>query len=84
MLLDYRTKIIKSQHKTLRRAVTTNVYGRKSSSELFPLATTHAKVANSGNSEVRFLATACVIVLRRSGTTAIAPRKLACYSSSLF
>jgi len=38
----------------VRRAVTTSsVCGRKSSSELFPLATTHAKVANSGNGEVR-------------------------------
>ena len=53
MLLDYRKKIIQPQHKTVRRAVTTNVCGRKSSCETFPLATTHAKVANSGNSEVR-------------------------------
>jgi len=52
MLLDYLKKI-QSQHKTVRRAVTTNVCERKSSSEIFPLATTHAKVANSGNSEVR-------------------------------
>ena len=35
-----------------RTHFTTNVCGRKSSSELFPLATTHAKVANSGKSEV--------------------------------
>jgi len=46
-------KIIQSQHKTVRRAVSTNVSGRKSSSELFPLAPTHAKLANSGKSEVR-------------------------------
>jgi len=37
----------------VRRAATTNAFGRKSSSELFPLATTHSKVANSGKSEVR-------------------------------
>jgi len=65
MLQDYRKKNIRSQHKTLRRAVTTNVCGRKSSSELFPLATTHAKVANSGNSEVRQLATLCVIFFKK-------------------
>jgi len=53
MLLDYPKKIIESQHKTVWRAVTTNVFRRKSSSELFPLATTHAKVANSCKSEVR-------------------------------
>jgi len=53
MLLDHCKEIIQSQHKTVRRTVSTNVCGRKSSSELFPLATTHAKVANSGNSEVR-------------------------------
>jgi len=65
MLLDYRKKIIQSQHKIVRRAVSTNVCGRKSSSEHFPLATTHAKVANSGNSEVRQLATACVIFFKK-------------------
>jgi len=53
MLLDYRKKIIQSQHKIVRKAVSTNVCGRKSASEHFPLATTHAKIANSGNSEVR-------------------------------
>jgi len=51
-LLDSRKKIIRGQHKTVRRAVTTNVCGRKSSFEILPMATTHAKVANSGNSEV--------------------------------
>jgi len=40
MLLAYR--------KTVRRAVAINVCERKSSCERFPLATTHAKVANSG------------------------------------
>jgi len=46
-------KIIQSQHKTMRRAISINVCGRKSSSKLFPLATIHAKVANSGSSEVQ-------------------------------
>ena len=40
MLLAYRN--------TVRRAVAINVCGRKSSCERFQLATTHAKVANSG------------------------------------
>jgi len=53
MQLDYHKKIIQSQHKTVRTAIATNMCGRKCSCELFPLATTHAKVANSGNSEVR-------------------------------
>jgi len=83
MLPDYLKKNIQSQHKTVRRAVTTSVCGRKSSSELFPLATTHAKVANSDNSEVRLLATACVIFSKKSGATAVAPGKLVRYSSSL-
>jgi len=48
MLLAYRKQIIQNQHKTVRRAVTINVYWRESSCELFPLATSHAKVANSG------------------------------------
>jgi len=48
MLLAYRKQIIHNQRKTVRRAVTTNVCWRKSSCELFPLATTHTKVANSG------------------------------------
>jgi len=48
VLLAYRKQIIKNQSKTVRIAVTINVFGRKTSCELFPLATTHAKVANSG------------------------------------
>ena len=48
MLLSYCKQIIQNQCKTVKRAVTVNVYWRKSSCELFPLATTHAKVANSG------------------------------------
>jgi len=58
-------KILQSQHKTVRRAFTTNVCGWKSFCELFPLATTQAKVVNSGNSEVRELATACVIFFKK-------------------
>jgi len=71
MLLDYRKKIIQSQHKTVRRAVSTNVCGRKSSRELSSLATTHAKVANSAKSEVRQLATACGIFSKKSDAIAI-------------
>ena len=52
MLLAYRKQIIQNQRKTVRRAVTINVYWRKSSCELFPLATTHAKAANSGNGKM--------------------------------
>jgi len=48
MLLAHRNQIIPNQRKTVRRAVTINVCWRKSSCELFPCATTHAKVANSG------------------------------------
>jgi len=36
----------------VRRAVTTNVCWQKSSCKLFPLAATHAKVANSGNGKM--------------------------------
>jgi len=49
MLLAYCKQIIQNQGKTVRRAGTINVCWKKSSSELFPLATTHAKVANSGS-----------------------------------
>jgi len=48
MLQAYRKQIIQNQRKTVRRAVTINVCWQTSSCELFPLATTHAKVANSG------------------------------------
>jgi len=51
ILLDYRTKIIQSKHKTVRIAVTADVCRRESSSKLFLLATTHAKVTNGGNSD---------------------------------
>jgi len=64
MLLDCCKKIIQSQHKTVRRAVATNVCGRKSSSELFSLATAHTKVVNSGNGDAWYLATACVIFFK--------------------
>jgi len=49
MLLAYCKQIIQNQRKTVGRAVTINVCWRKSSCELFSLATTHAKLANSGS-----------------------------------
>jgi len=52
MLLAYRKQIIQNKRKTVRRAGTINVYWQKSSCELFPLATTHAKAANSGSGEM--------------------------------
>jgi len=52
MLLAYFKQIIQNQRKTVRRAVTFNVYWRKSSCELFPFATAHAKVANSGSDKI--------------------------------
>jgi len=52
MLLADRKQIIQNQRKTVWRAVTVNVYWRKSSCELFPLVTTHAKVANSGSGKM--------------------------------
>ena len=50
MLLAYLKQIIQIQRKTVRRVVTINVCWRKSSCEL--LATTHAKVANSGSGKM--------------------------------
>ena len=52
MLIAYRKQIIQNQRKTVRRAVTINVCWQKSSCELFPLATTYAKVANSGSGKM--------------------------------
>jgi len=52
MLLAYCKQIIQNKRKTVGRAVTINVCGRKTSCELFPLATTHAKVANSGRGKM--------------------------------
>jgi len=49
MLLAFHRQITQNQHKTVRRAVTTNVCGRKIFCKFFPLATTQAKVANSGS-----------------------------------
>ena len=49
MLQAYRKQITQNQRKTVRRGVTINVCWRKKSCELFPLDTTHAKEANSGN-----------------------------------
>ena len=47
VLLAYRQQIIQNQCKAVRIIITTNVCWRKSSCELFPLATTHAKVSHS-------------------------------------
>jgi len=52
MLLAYSKQIIQNQRKTVRRIITINVCWRKSSCELFALATTHAKVANSGSGKM--------------------------------
>jgi len=52
MLLAYRKQIIQNQCKTVRRIITINVCWRKSSCELFPLATSYAKVANSGSGKM--------------------------------
>jgi len=52
MRLAYRKQIIQNQRKTARRAVTINLCWRKSSCELFPLATTHEKVANGGSGKM--------------------------------
>jgi len=52
MLLAYRKQIIQNQRKTVIRVVTISVCWRKSFCELFPLATTHAKVANSGSGKM--------------------------------
>jgi len=52
MLLAYCKQIIQNQCKTVRRAVTVNLCLRRSSCELFPLATTRAKVANSGSGKM--------------------------------
>jgi len=52
MLLVYRKQIIQNQWKTVRRAVTITVCWLKSSCELFPLATTRPKVANSGSGKM--------------------------------
>ena len=46
-LLTYCKQINQNQRKTMKRAATPNRCGRKSSRELFLLATTRAKVANS-------------------------------------
>ena len=80
VLLACCKQIIQNQRKTERRVVTINVCWRKSSCELFPLATTHAKIANSGKMviaryPIRYFS-------KKSVVTANATRKLACYSSS--
>jgi len=52
MVLAYRKQIIQNHLKTVRRVVTINLCWRKSSCELFPLTTTHTKVANSGSGKM--------------------------------
>jgi len=52
MLLAYCKQIIQNQRKTVGRAVSINVCWRTSSCELFPLATAHARAANSGSDKM--------------------------------
>ena len=52
MLLAYRKQIIQNQSKTVRKVVTINVCWQRSSCEPPPLATSHAKVANSGSGKM--------------------------------
>jgi len=83
MLLAYCKQIIQNQRKTVRIAVTINVCWRRSSCELFPLTTTHAKVANSGKMviaryRIRYF------FQKRASLTLTLLEKLACYNSSLF
>jgi len=52
MLLAYCKKIIQNQLKTVGRRATISVCRRKNSCELSPLATTHAKVVNSGSGKM--------------------------------
>jgi len=83
MLLDYREKIIQSQHKTVKRAVTPNMRGWKSSSELFPLDTTHTKVALTITVKCDSSLPHALFFSKKSGATAIASGKIARCSSSL-
>jgi len=84
MLLAYRKQIIQNQRKTVRRVVTINVCWRKSSCELPPLATSHAKVAISGSGKMVIARYRTRYFLKKSGAIANATGKLARYSSSLF
>ena len=52
MLLANCKQIIQNQCKIVRRGAIFNVCWRKNSCEIFPLATTHAKVANSGSGKM--------------------------------
>jgi len=80
MLLAYRKQIIQNQCKTVGRIITINVCWRKSSCERFPLATSYAKVADSGSGKMWQLAT---VFSKKSGVPADATGKSARYSSSL-
>jgi len=85
MLLAYRKQIIQNQRKTVRRAVTINACWQKSSCELFPLATTHAKVAISGGGKMAIARYRIHnFFSKKSDAPADATSKLARYSSSLF
>jgi len=77
MLLAYRKQMIQNQRKTVRRTVIINVFWRKSSCDAFPLATTHANVANSGDSSLPH----ALFLSKKSGALANATGKLARYSS---
>ena len=83
MLLAYCKQIIQNQRKTVRRAVTINVCWRKSSCEIFPLATTHAKVANSGSGKIVIARYPIRFFSKKSGAIANAPGKLARYCPAL-
>jgi len=52
MLLAYCKQITQNQRKTVRKAVTITMCRRKSSCELFTLATSHIKEVNSGSGKM--------------------------------
>ena len=87
MLLAYRKQIIQNQRKTVRRAVTINLCWQKSSCELFPLATTHTKVANSGSSKMVIARYRICYFFQKRATLPLLENKLATvaryFSSSL-
>jgi len=85
MVLAYPKQIIKNQRKTVRRVVTINVCWRKSSCELPPLATTHAKRANSSSGKIAIASSLPhpLFFSKKSVAIANATGKLARYSSSL-
>jgi len=52
MQLAHRKQIIQNRRKTVRRGAAISMCWRKNSCRLFPLATPHAKVVNSGSSKM--------------------------------